>query len=373
MNHRIHVIALSVAALALAACAENATGTHELKFNSSMMKLTKGSDLEFAPIHTSEPLMWQASDEGQALVTREAKAGVAGAPAPNILYWSGGVIRDQKVAAIYYAPTTIYSNGPQPGTAGAAGTDGSLIGHFLRNIGGTPYWNINSTYFQNHGGSTDYIHNTLGYSGYWAANQRVTIGTKTFNAPVSGDSVSQLQMATVIEQGFASGALTYDPSTLYMIFTGSGVNLGGGFSSTALQYCAWHSAYRAGDGRIVQYSAMPYDADFTPAHRAANGGYCVPQTGAPNGDVGADGTVSAMAHEIEETATDPVSLWDKKFFYGWYDVNFGENADKCAYTYGPTPVPRNALGFYDMMVGGKPFLVQQNWSNVKTEGCLLAR
>lgn len=83
--------------------------------------------------------------------------------------------------------------------------------------------------------------------------------------------------------------------------------------------------------------------------------------------------MSAMTHEIEETATDPVSLWDKKFFYGWYDVGFGENADKCAYTYGPRPVPRNALGFYDMFVGGKPFLVQQNWSNVKTEGCLLGR
>lgn len=372
MNHRFRVLALSAAAITLAACAENPSGTHELKIGSAAMSVNQASDLEFAPIHASEPAMWQASDEGAELVTRDAKGGAFGAPPPNILYWSGAVIRDQKVAAIYYAPTTIYSGGPVPGTAGAAGTDGSLIGHFLRNIGGTPHWNINTTYFQNRGTNIEYINNTMGYSGYWAANQPLTIGTQTFNPPVSGEIVSQTRMALLIEQGFASGALTYDPSTLYMIFTGPGVNLGGGFSKTNLQYCAWHSAYHTPDGRIVQYSAMPYDADFTPAHRADNRGFCVPQNGAPNGDVGADGTVSAMTHEIEETATDPVSLWDKKFFYGWYDVTFGENADKCAYTWGPR-IFATPTGLYNIVVGGKPFLVQQNWSNVKPEGCTMAR
>jgi hypothetical protein len=282
------------------------------------------------------------------------------------------------LAAIYYGPNPIYSNGPQPGTAGAGGTDGSLIGHFLRNIGGTSYWNINTTYFQNRGTNTEYINNTMGYTGFWAANQPLTVdygpprGKITYAAPVSGELVDQLRMAYLVEQGFASGALTYDPSTLYMVFTGPGVNLGGGFSKTNLQYCAWHSAYLTGDGRIVQFSAMPYDADFTPAHRANNGGYCVPQNGAPNGDVGADGTVSAMTHETEETATDPVSEWDKRFFFGWYDVMGAENADKCAYTYGPN-IYRTTTGAYNLVVGGKPFLVQQNWSNVKTEGCLLSR
>jgi len=292
-----------------------------LRIGSAALSVNSSAKIEFAPIHFSEPLIWQESDAGKDVVTRDAKGGVFGAPPPNILYWSGAVIRDQKVTSIYYGPTAVYNNGPQPGTAGAAGADGSLIGHFLRNIGGTPYWNINTTYYQNHGSNIEYVNNTMGYSGYWAANQGPTIGAVTFSAPVSGELVSQTRMAYLIEEGFANGALTYDPSTLYMIFTGPGVNLGGGFSKTNLQYCAWHSAYRAGDGRIVQYSAMPYDADFTPAHRADNRGYCVPQNGAPNGDVGADGTVSAMTHEIEETATDPVSQWEKKFFYGWYDVH----------------------------------------------------
>jgi hypothetical protein len=79
-----------------------------------------------------------------------------------------------------------------------------------------------------------------------------------------------------------------------------------------------------------------------------------------------------MIHEIEETATDPVKVWDKKFFYGWYDVNFGENADKCAYHYGST-LTRNKLGYWNLSVGGKPFLVQMNWDNVKIQGCLIGR
>jgi hypothetical protein len=365
-------ISLLTAAVALAACAENPTDNHQLTIGGIAKGTNIAAGIEFAPIHKSEPLALAAGEEQSALVTRDARNGVQGPNPQNILYWNGAVIRDMKQVAIYYSGDRVYTNGPRPGSTGPASRDGSLVGHFLRNIGGSPYWNINSTYFENEGTNTGYINNSMVYTGFWAPKS----GPANLSAPVAGEVVGQDRMAALIEEGFATGAITYDPNTLYQIFTGPGVNLGGGFSRTNLQYCAWHSAYRTSDGRIVQYSAMPYDADFTPAHPSNNpDGFhylCVPQNGAPNGDVGADGTVSAMIHEIEETATDPVSLWDKKFFYGWYDVNFGENADKCAYHYGST-LTQNSLGYWNLLVGGKPFLVQMNWDNVKIQGCLIGR
>ena len=53
-----------------------------------------------------------------------------------------------KVVAIYWAGDTIYRNGPVPGTSDSLsnGGDGSLVGHFLRNLGGSPYFNINNSY-----------------------------------------------------------------------------------------------------------------------------------------------------------------------------------------------------------------------------------
>src|ERR1041384_7767824 len=101
----------------------------------------------------------------------------------------------------------------------------------------------------------------------------------------------------------------------------------------------------AGNGNDVKYAAQPYNYDFPSG--------CTEQgANTPNGDPAADAEVNTLAHELEETTTDPD-------LNAWYDHRGQENADKCAWTFGTT-YPAGS-GVANMNLGGKDFLIQRNW------------
>ncbi len=64
---------------------------------------------------------------------------------------------------------SMYASGPATG-AGAGTGDGSLIGYFLRNLGGSAYFGINATYYN---GSNAYVINAVNYTNYWATGTDV--------------------------------------------------------------------------------------------------------------------------------------------------------------------------------------------------------
>jgi len=368
---RVRILVVVPVIAALAACSDNPVQPTQIKAVSGGLSRIQG--VQFAPLQLNAPTDIGPNGATLSLVSGNASPNATPATPPNIKYWGGEVINNQKIVAIYYSSSQnpIYSRGPRPGSTGTGAEDGSLVGYFMNNLGASAYWNINSTYYDVIGGAQNFISSSMGYSSFWSPSQQ---------APGAGGVVTQDDMVNLIEAGFKSKTLTYDPNTLYMIFTGPGVNLGGGFSSTNLQYCAWHSGYWVNGGPIRQFAAMPYDADFNPDHPSNNVGsdgvvhhyICTYLTKGPNGDLGADAEVSALAHETEETATDPVSLMHSPYFVGWYDVFLAENADKCAYHYGPT-LAKNNRDYWNLTIGAKPFLVQQNWTNVSPQGCLTGR
>ena len=90
---------------------------------------------------------------------------------------------------------------------------------------------------------------------------------------------------------------------------------------------------------------------------------CMEQTTSPNGDAGADGMVSVLAHELEEAVTDPD-------LNAWYDRRGAENADKCAWTFGATYTTNNG-SLANMKLGQRDFLIQQNWVNAAGGYCAL--
>jgi hypothetical protein len=88
---------------------------------------------------------------------------------------------------------------------------------------------------------------------------------------------------------------------------------------------------------------------------------CAAQTTSPNGSVGADGMASVISHELEESVTDPD-------LNAWYDRRGQENADKCAWTFGATTTDSSGA-MYNMTLGSRNFLIQQNWVNASGGYC----
>ncbi|MEZ4456099.1 MAG: hypothetical protein R2882_06050, partial [Gemmatimonadales bacterium] len=266
--------------------------------------------------------------------------GKGGAKPANtgILYHNGPIMPQVNVAVIYWGTSTLYPGGPAPGATGSGASDGSLIGTFLRGLGGTPYWNINTDYYDKVTGPNRYVPSAVSYTGFWADNEN------------PGGTVSDAAIQAEIAQAFTTGKLTYNANTIYAVMSGPGVNLGGGFGS---QYCAYHGKF-TWQGNVVIYAAQPYNAGVSG---------CQAQSVGPNGDP-SDAEVNTFAHEIEEAATDPQ-------LNAWYDRRGYENADKCAWTFGSTYTTGNGATA-NMVIGGRNFLIQRNWLNRGSGGCALS-
>jgi len=256
----------------------------------------------------------------------------------GISYHGGPIITTPHIVAIYWYGGALYTGGPTAGTTGAGSADGSKVGLFLRSLGGTGYWNINNTYTNSSGGR---VANSLAYTAYWADNTGV---------PASGASVSDAAVQAEVTKGFTSGKLTFDGSTLYAVFSGPGVNLGGGFGT---QYCAYHGNF-SWNGNDVKYAVMPYNVTYPSACTAGSGI-------APTSDYAAAAEVNTLAHETEETMTD-------EDLNAWYDSRGYENADKCAWNFGTTH--SGSTGVYNQTMGGVNWLIQMNWVNANSGGCL---
>lgn len=325
-------VLLSSAALSLAACSDKSTSPTALDPSvSASVNVEFNGDLP----------------PGQVMHLRgynpknDARPTKPGGSGTGISYHGGRVLQSgTNVVAVYWGSPGYKS---LPTGSGSGAQDGSLLGTFLRGLGGSPYFGINSTYTD---GSGRAIANVVNYTAYW----------NNTSAPQSAPT--DAQMVAMLQSGLTSGALSYDPNAVYAIFTGNGVNLGGGFGS---QYCAYHTHGTVtvnGVSQTILYAAMPYNAQYP---NGCSGGF-----GAANGtlDPAADMEVNTLAHEIEETTTDAMGN-------AWFDTRGYENADKCAWTWGTT-FTTSSGGTANMTIGGKPFLVQQNWKNSGSGGCFLS-
>ena len=223
----------------------------------------------------------------------------------------------------------------------------SILDDFANNIGDSPYYRINSTYTNAAGVpvSTSVTH-----------IPGITLGaTASTNYPY-GKSLSDSQIRQIVQDSMTSNKLPLDADGVYFVLTSSDVTASSGFCT---QYCGWHtysSMTVNGTTQIVKYSFIG-----NPDRCLSS---CAAQTTSPNGNPGADGMASIIAHELEEAATDPQ-------LNAWYDTRGYENADKCAWTFGATyTLPNGSKA--NMKLGVRDFLIQRNWVNAAGGYCSLS-
>ena len=208
----------------------------------------------------------------------------------------------------------------------------SILTDLATNIGGSRYFNINTTYYTTYfTGSSQSVSNSVHYAG------------SSSDSYSFGSALSDSNIQSIVANKISAGALPRDTNAVYFVLTSADVNATSGFCT---QYCGWHT-HGTIAGSDIKYAFIG-NPDRCPSA-------CAAQTKGPNGNAGADGMASIISHELEEAVTDPD-------LNAWYDTRGYENADKCAWTFGATSTATNGSQ-YNVTMGGRQYLIQRNWVN----------
>ncbi|MGZ5199534.1 MAG: hypothetical protein ACXWC4_07155 [Telluria sp.] len=265
-------------------------------------------------------------------VATEASAGKAGGGASGQasirnLSYHGGPVMTAATNNVYYI---------WYGTNWDASSQ-SLLTNLAQHIGGSPYFNINTTYYN---GSNVHVKNSVALAGTTSVGY--TYGT----------NLSDANIQSIVSDAITSGKLPKDTNGVYMVLTDKTVGESSGFCT---QYCGWHTHASIG-GSDIKYA-------FVGNAQTQCASACGATSPSVNGLPGADGMASVISHELEEAVTDP----DLNAWYSSYDGS--ENADKCAWNWGTTSTASNG-GKYNQTFGTTKYLIQQNWVIASTQQCL---
>jgi hypothetical protein len=277
---------------------------------------------------TEQAVSGELRPDGRGFLTRDAAAGKKpGGGSGNGIVYHGGPVMLGTVNAYYIW----YGN-----WSGNSAT--SILTNFIQNLGGSSYEHINTTYYD---GSNNHVSGAISYGG------STTTASTTY-----GTSLTDAQIQSIVSDAITSGRLPSDTNGIYFVLTSADVTASSGFCT---QYCGWHT-HGTINGLDIKYSFVG-NPDRCPSA-------CEAQTTSPNGNAGADGMASIIAHESEEAISDPD-------LNAWYDRRGYENADKCAWTFGTESTASNGSK-YNITLGGAQYLIQQNWVNASGGFCAMS-
>ena len=253
-----------------------------------------------------EPTAMQASDLTATDVvhivpTIQAVAAHAAAPAMaggipgggfnGITYNGGPVMRGSVVYYIWYGGWT---NNTAP----------AILTDLASNIGGSPYFSINTSYTD----TTGRVANNVQFGG------STSVGYS------HGTAIDGTVIRQVVTDALTGGHLPVDANGVYFVLTSADVSVAGTSASDAfcLSFCGWHTHTKI-QNTDIKFGFIG-NPDACPAA-------CEAQTTSPNGNPGADGMASIIAHELDESVSDPD-------LNAWANTGIEENGDLCAWNFG---------------------------------------
>jgi hypothetical protein len=218
----------------------------------------------------------------------------------------------------------------------SSNTATAILPDWARNIGGSSYYSINTTYYD---GANNHVANS------------VTYGGAIFDSYSLGAALDDNAVFNIVSAAIAAGALPADANGVYFVLTSSDVAETTGFCTS---YCGWHS-WGTFDNVLSQFSFVGSTLACPSACEGAPGN-------APNGNEGADGMVSIMTHELDESVTDPHGD-------AWYDASGNEVGDLCNFNFGGN-LYRTANGsLANIRLGSRDYLLQEDWVNAGGGSC----
>lgn len=268
---------------------------------------------------------------------------VEGRSGSKIIYHNGPVLNFSP--SVYFIWYGCWSN--DCGSAGDTATQ-IVLADFMSYLGGTPYFQINSTYPNSDGQAPT---GGLFYGGA-AADQFYSHGVELTPEDIQG----------IISEQFAMGALPLDTGGIYVVLASADVG------SKATDFCVTAGPPHHGMG---EFRGTPFKYAFVgnsvrcPTIAAsqfigANGS----QLPTPNGNLATDAMASTLAQVLDATVTNPTGS-------GWFDYEGRENAGKCANTFGSTYKTANGARA-NLKVGVRNYLIQQNWVNEGRGHCAMS-
>lgn len=219
----------------------------------------------------------------------------------------------------------------------------TILPDFFSSLDHSPYFYTNTTYSDGNGN---------------VILPTVTLGAQFFDFYSQGSTLNNQSLINIVSSAIVDGDLPLDANGIYFVLTSADVAEIQSGSAFCTQACGFHN-------RTTIFStdikfAFVGNPDQCPSS-------CFERSPSPNGNSGADAMALTIAHELNETVTDPD-------LNAWFHFNLGgEVGDLCH----PNNVPfletfatsNGALA--NVFLGDRAYLIQSNFVNLPSPqgGC----